>query len=138
MPMTPDAVVRSWFQEIWNEGKEDAIDRLAADNFTAHGAPTLRSAAEFKVLYRQFRQALPDIQVTVERTVTQGEFCAGYCRVTAHHTGDGLGEPSNREVAFDGVVLALVRDGKIVEGWNCFDFLSMYQQIGWVKNPPTP
>jgi predicted chitinase len=30
------------------------------------------------------------------------------------------------------------RDGKIVEGWNCFDFLSMYQQIGWVNTPPTP
>ena len=43
-----------------------------------------------------------------------------------------------RMVEFDGVVMALVRDGRIVEGWNCFDFLSMYQQIGWVKTPPTP
>jgi hypothetical protein len=41
-------------------------------------------------------------------------------------------------VEFDGVVMALVRDGRIVEAWNCFDFLSMYQQIGWVNNPPTP
>ena len=31
-----------------------------------------------------------------------------------------------------------VEDGKIVEGWNCFDMLSMYQQIGWVANPPLP
>ena len=139
MPMTPDAVVRSWFQEIWNEGREDAIDRLADPNFSAHGAPTLRSTEEFKVLYRQFRQALTDIEVTVERTVTDGEYCAGYCRVKGRHTGDGFGgAPSNQVVEFDGVVLALVRDGRIVEGWNCFDFLSMYQQIGWVKNPPTP
>ena len=139
MPITPDAVVRSWFQEIWNEGKEEAIDRLADANFIAHGAPTLRSAAEFKVVYRQFRQALSDIEVTVERTMTDGEYCAGYCRVKGRHTGDGFGgAPSNQVVEFDGVVLALVRDGKIVEGWNCFDFLSMYQQIGWVKNPPTP
>ena len=72
MPMTPDAVVRAWFQEIWNEGREDAIDRLADDNFIAHGAPSLRSPAEFKVMYRQFRQALSEIDVTVERTVTQG------------------------------------------------------------------
>jgi predicted ester cyclase len=136
--MTPDAVVRAWFQEIWNEGREDAIDRLAADDFTAHGAPALRSIAEFKVMYRQFRQALTDIQVTVDRTVTQGEYCAGYCRVTARHTGDGLGgAASHRAVAFDGVVMALVRDGRIVEGWNCFDFLSMYQQMGWVPTPPT-
>jgi hypothetical protein len=31
-----------------------------------------------------------------------------------------------------------VRDGQIVEGWNCFEFLSMYQQIGWVPNPVLP
>jgi len=138
MPLTPDTVVRSWFKEIWNEGREDAIDRLADENFIAHGAPSLRSPADFKVLYRQFRRALSDIDVTVERTVTQGEYCAGYCRVKGRHTGDGFGgAPSNRVVEFDGVVMALVRDGRIVEGWNCFDFLSMYQQIGWVNNPPT-
>jgi hypothetical protein len=28
-----------------------------------------------------------------------------------------------------------VRDGRIVEGWNTFDFLTMYQQMGWVKSP---
>ena len=90
-------------------------------------------------MYRQFRQALSDINITLERTVTQGDYCAGYCRVKARHTGDGFGAaPTNRIVEFDGVVMALVRDGRIVEGWNCFDFLSMYQQIGWVNNPPTP
>jgi hypothetical protein len=31
-----------------------------------------------------------------------------------------------------------VEDGMIVEGWNSFDMLSMYQQIGWVANPPLP
>jgi predicted ester cyclase len=139
MPLTPDAVVRAWFKEIWNEGREDAIDRLADDNFIAHGAPALRSTADFKVMYRQFRQALSDIDVTVVQTMTQGEYCAGYCRVTARHTGDGFGGvPTNRVVEFGGAVMALVRDGRIVEGWNCFDFLSMYQQIGWVKTPPTP
>ena len=139
MPMTPEAVVRAWFQEIWNEGREDAIDRLADTNFIAHGAPALRSPAEFRVMYRQFRQALSEIDVTIERTVTEGEYCAGCCRVTARHTGDGFGgPPTNQVVKFDGVVMALVRDGKIVEGWNCFDFLSMYQQIGWVSTPPAP
>src|SRR5262245_121053 len=122
MPMTPDAVVRSWFKEIWNEGREEAIDRLAGDKFIAHGAPTLPSTADFKDLYRQFRKALSDIEITVDRTITQGEYCAGYCRVKGHHTGHGLGgAPSNRTVEFDGLVMALVRDGRIVEAWNCFD-----------------
>ena len=24
------------------------------------------------------------------------------------------------------------------QGWNTFDFLTMYQQLGWVRNPPLP
>jgi len=31
-----------------------------------------------------------------------------------------------------------VQDGRIVEGWNAFDFLTMYQQLGWVGNPVAP
>jgi hypothetical protein len=41
-------------------------------------------------------------------------------------------------VNFNGIVIARVVDGRLVEGWNCFDFLTMYQQIGWVKTPPLP
>jgi hypothetical protein len=30
------------------------------------------------------------------------------------------------------MVFARVKDGRLVEGWNCFDFLSLYQQLGLV------
>jgi predicted ester cyclase len=45
------------------------------------------------------------------------------------------GDATGRPVDFYGMVIARVRDGKMVEGWNVFDFLTMYQQIGWVSNP---
>jgi predicted ester cyclase len=65
--------------------------------------------------------------------------CAAHCHVTARHIGPTLGGPAtNKPVQFWGMCIARVRDGQIVEGWNCFDFLSMYQQLGWVKNPPLP
>ncbi len=28
MSASPDVVIRHWFQEVWNERHEDAIDRL--------------------------------------------------------------------------------------------------------------
>lgn len=138
MAMTPEDVVRAWFDEIWNQGREDAIGRLADPHMIAHGSPSFHGPDEFSVMYRQFRQALPDIRVSIGQTVTNGDCCAAHCRVTARHTGDGLGPPTNRTVEFDGVVLARARDGRLVEAWNCFDFLSMYQQVGWVKTPPQP
>ena len=55
------------------------------------------------------------------------------------HVGQALGgPPTNRPIEFVGVSMTRVRDGQIVEGWNVFDFLGMYQQIGWVKNPVLP
>lgn len=35
-------------------------------------------------------------------------------------------------LAGNGGLIVRARDGKLVEGWNSFDFLSMYQQIGAV------
>ena len=36
------------------------------------------------------------------------------------------------------MTIARMKDGKIIQGWNTFDFLTMYQQLGWVPNPVLP
>ena len=144
MAQTPDAVVRRWFKEVWEEGREEAIDLLAAPNLIAHGlggpgAPPMRGPAEFKRVFHTFREALGDLEIAVERVVTEGDTCAAYCRVKGRHVGHALGgPPTGHAIEFTGIAMCVVRDGRIVEGWNSFDFLSMYQQIGWVGNPPLP
>ena len=141
---TPEAVVRQWFKEVWDEGNESAIDRLMAPDGHVHGlgapgAPPLIGPAAFKPVFHTFREALGDLEIVVERTLVDGEWCTAFCRVKGKHVGHALGgAPTNHPVEFTGVTLARVHDGKLVEGWNVFDFLTMYQQIGWVPNPVTP
>ncbi len=140
---TPDGVIRQWFKEVWDEGNEAAIDRLMAPDceirgLAAHGTPMIGPAG-FKPVFHTFREALGDLEIAVERTFVDGDWCTALCRVKGKHVGHALGSaPTNRPVEFTGVVIARVRDGKMVEGWNVFDFLTMYQQIGWVPNPVTP
>lgn len=139
--MSPDAIVRAWFREVWDEGNEAAIDRLMAADAVVHGlsADTMRGPAGFKPYFRAMRAALGDLEIAVTQTVTEGDRVAAHCHVVARHVGDGLGAPAtNKPVTFTGVTIARVRDGQIVEGWNNFDFLSMYQQLGWVQDPPLP
>ena len=70
------------------------------------------------------------------QTVVEGDRVAAHCHVTGRHVGDALGGPATgRSIDIRGTTIGRVRDGKIVEGWNTFDFLTMYQQIGWVKSP---
>jgi predicted ester cyclase len=45
--------------------------------------------------------------------------------------GDGLGfSATQRDVAFTGMLLVEVEEGKITKAWNEFDFLNMYRQLG--------
>ena len=139
--MSPDSVVRAWFHEVWDEGREEAIDRLMAPDALVHGlgAEPIRGPEGFKPYFRTMRAALGDLEVRVERTVVQGEMVAAHCHVIARHVGDTLGGPATgRPVEFWGITIARVVNGKLVEGWNAFDFLAMYQQLGWVKAPVVP
>lgn len=139
--MSPEALIRAWFHEVWDEGREEAIDRLLAPHAIAHGlAPEgIRGPEGFKPYFRAMRAALGDLEITVLRTISEGELVCAHCQVVARHVGDALGAPAtNRRVEFQGMTVARVQNGQLVEGWNCFDFLSMYQQLGWVKNPPLP
>ena len=139
MAANPDLILRAWFEELWNQGREDTIDRLFAADGLAHGLPggaAIRGPAEFKPFFRSFRGAFPDIRIEVLRTVTEGDLVAGHCRVVGTHKGDTMGKATGKPTEFSGMCILRVRDGQIVEGWNSFDFLTFYQQLGWL--PPLP
>jgi predicted ester cyclase len=143
--MNPDQLVRAWFHEVWDEGREDSIDRLMAADAQVHGLSgpegptTMVGPDQFKPFFRMMRAAFGDLEVQVLRTVVQGDMAVAHCHVIARHVGETLGgPPTQRPVEFDGVTITRVKDGKLVEGWNVFDFLSMYQQLGWVKAPVLP
>jgi steroid delta-isomerase-like uncharacterized protein len=131
--------MRTWFEEVWNQGKEQAIDRLLANDAVVHGVPggPCCGPAAFRAVFDTFRGAFPDIRIDVERTITEGDTVASYCHVTGTHTGDKLGiPPTGKRVDFHGMTIARVEDGTVREGWNCFDFLTMYQQLGAVPAVP--
>jgi predicted ester cyclase len=87
--------------------------------------------AGFKLVHEQFRGAFPDITVVVEDMIAEGDKVAARCSVRGKHTGDHLGvAATNTPVDFTGISIVRIKDGKIVEGWNNFDFMRMNQQIG--------
>jgi len=139
--MSSDALIRAWFQEVWVKGDESAINRLMHPDAVVRGlsGDALRGPEAFKPYYRVMRDALGDINIVIERVVVEGDWCAALCHITAKHTGHALGgQPTNRPLKFHGITMTRSKDGQIVEGWNAFDFLTMYQQIGWLSNPVLP
>ena len=130
------ALFRRWFEEVWNQGRAEAIEELFAAEGVAHGladasGAELRGPAHFREFHRGFRDAFPDIRVTVEDVIAEGDKVAGRCSARATHRSAALGfAATGREVEFDGICIVRVSGGKIAEAWNNFDFLTMYRQLG--------
>jgi len=131
--MIEAAFIHRWFDEVWNNQSEAAVDELFAEDGVGHGlgGEPIRGPAEFKTFHRAFISAYPDLKVLVEDTVVEGDKIAARCRVTGVHQGHGIGlAPTNQPVEFTGMVIVRVKDGKIVEAWNEFNFMEMYKQVG--------
>jgi len=130
------AILRRWFDEVWNQGRAEAIDELFASDGIAHGLSgdeenPMAGPEGFKPFHQAFRGAFPDIEVVVEDMIAEGDKVVARCSVRGKHAGDHLGiAASNSPVAFDGIAIVRITDGKIVEAWNNFDFMKMNRQVG--------
>lgn len=130
------ALIRRWFEEVWNKGRAEAIDEMFAEEGIAHGlsdvsgAP-LRGPSAFRAFHKNFRGAFPGIVVNVEDTIAEGDKVAARCTVRAVHSGDDLGfAATQKPMEITGIAIVRIKDGKIVEAWNNFDFMAMFRQLG--------
>lgn len=136
------ALVRRWFEEVWNKGRAEAIEEMLDAEGVAHGLASegggsLRGPAEFLPFHERFRAAFPDITVEVLETIAEGDLVAARCAVRGSHQADTLGfAPTQRPVEFEGISIVRVRHGKIVEAWNQFDFMRMFEQLGALRLQP--
>ena len=130
------AVVQRWFDEVWNEGRADAIDELFDENGIAHGlsddpSNPLKGPANFRPFHTVFREAFPNMKIVVDDMVAEGDKVAARCSVHAQHEGAFMGKAATQSaVAFTGITIVRIANGKIVEAWNNFDFMTLHRQVG--------
>ncbi|HTM48735.1 MAG TPA: ester cyclase [Bryobacteraceae bacterium] len=128
-------LVRRWFEEVWNQGREDTIDELLAESGIGHGLGEgevdLHGPKEFKPFVRNLRGSLPDLRIVIDDILSQDDKVLVRLRLEGTHDGAGLGvQPTGRRVSIAGMVLVQVCGGQIMEGWNSWDQLGLLRQIG--------
>lgn len=130
------AIIRRWFEEVWNNGRADAIDEMFDANGIAHGlsddpANPIKGPENFRPFHTLFREAFPNMTIVVEDTIAEGDKVAARCSVRANHEGDFLGQEATKApVDFTGIAIVRISNGKIVEAWNNFDFMTLHRQVG--------
>jgi len=130
--MSPKEVALAWFDSVWNRKNPGAIDRYLAPDAKMHGLGDVpMKPADFKAMHGTFCAAFPDIRIDVVRTVCEGDMVVVLGHVTGTHAGDHLGAPATQKrVDMWGMGMARIANDRIVEGWNSWDFMTLYQQVG--------
>ena len=128
-------LMRRWFEEVWNRGESARISDFRSPEAVAIGLEEGNSPSHgptpFKAFFTNMREAFPDLHITIDDMLAEGDRVAVRLTANGTHQGRAFGiTPSGRKVTFSGIVIARISDGKIVEGWNSLDRLELLRQIG--------
>lgn len=122
------------FNEVINEGRDDRIDELFAEDFVDHGpGQDLHGREAFRSVVTTWRAAFSDLRCEVSNVISDGDTAGWVVRTTGTHTGDSLGFPAtHKRIETVSANLGRFRDGKVVEHWSEQGMLAMLQQVGVV------
>lgn len=130
--MTPEehkAIVRRFFDDVWNGQKLEVVDDVFAATVLLNGQPVPREAIKQLVAAR--RVAFPDIQVVVEDQVAEGDKVSTRRTWQATHRGPYRGiTATGRRVKWTQISIVRLAQGRIVEDWPVSDELGILQQLG--------
>ena len=133
------AVLRRLIEELFNKQNLDIVDELFSPDFVEHeelppGAPEGREAPRW--FTQQFLAAFPDLQVTIDDLIAEGDKVVARETWTGTHKGDFMGMPATgRRISFGVIDIVRVEDGQLVEHWAVSDSLTMLQQLGAIPEP---
>ena len=125
------------FTDVVNSGDAELIAKtidelIAPDALIGTALPIEATGAELaKQLFALLLSAYPDLQITVEDLIAEGDKVVSRNTVTGTHRGEHLGvPPTGRSVTYDEVIIARFADGRIAETWAVVDVLSQMRQLG--------
>jgi predicted ester cyclase len=132
-------VSRRWI-EVFNERNDAGEADVRTHDYVAYAPVSLEPApldSESWVRFLAgFVEGFPDLQITIEDAVAEGDLVAQRVHFRGTHTGEFQGLPAtNRKVEFSGLELNRFVDGRVAEHWFQLDALTLLQQLGLVVVP---
>ena len=132
------ALMRRFYEEI-SKGNLAVVDELTAVDFVDHSpfvpglAPGRQGTLE---LFTMIRAAFPDLRITAEDMVAEGDKVVARVTMSGTHRGEFMGiAPTGKQITVGIIEILRIAGGKMVEHWNVVDSLGMMQQLGAVPAP---
>jgi steroid delta-isomerase-like uncharacterized protein len=124
--------------EVINSGDFGAVDELIHPDYVDYSVPgqVFHGPDGFRTLIGIFRTAFPDLHVTVEDLIVEGDLAAWRSTTTGTHQGELAGvpiPPTGKAVSFESYNLGRIQDGKAIEHRALLDMLGLLQQLGVIQ-----
>ena len=126
------------FDEVYNQGDLSVIDDIIGRNIVGHdptGAVPIRGIDGYRQATVLWRDSFPDLKVSVDDVVAEGDRVAARWTLLGHHQGEFMRvPPTGREVNVGGIIIYRLASGKIIEYWGVFDSLNLMRQLGAISS----
>lgn len=123
------ALKRRICDEIWNKGNLNLIPELVGSSWSSG---RFKGPAGFRQMVSNLRTALPDLRITIDNLVGEGDLVSYHSTLQGTFKGKfGDDEPTGRIVNFETAYCDRFADGKWVEMvWGVSPTAELFRQMG--------
>jgi steroid delta-isomerase-like uncharacterized protein len=112
------------------QARFERLDEIYAPGFVAHGASANYNLEQDTAATRSWREAMPDLKVTVERTVAERDLVAVHWKVVGTNTVAAGGMPGKGDrVGIEGMTFFRFASGRIIEEWSVVDVATLRKEL---------
>jgi predicted ester cyclase len=91
-------------------------------------------AQALKQVWAMLLRGLPDLHVTVEDLIAEGDKVVSRNSVTGTHQGEYMGlPPTGKSVTYNEIFIVRFAEDRIAETWGFVDVLSQMKQLGLIQ-----
>ncbi len=128
--MTNADIMQDFLNRVWLDGDMSAIDETFAPDAGAEGVlPDMKLTPEdFKTMVMALLNLVAMPEISIVKMLSDDDWVAVMIRVRAES------QINTAVITATGQILARFEDGKIIEVYNHFDFLGLFQQLGLIPH----
>jgi steroid delta-isomerase-like uncharacterized protein len=126
------ALARRWTEEVWNTQNPDILDEFVDPEIVHDGGgfPQVQGIDALKDAFARLFETFPDVALTVDLTVAEGDLVAVRWSGTATPAEPFFGaEPTGAPITMTGINIYQIDCGKIVRSWSEVNILQIVEQV---------
>lgn len=140
MPAAPATNNKATFRRLHdaiNEGDAEHLSKtidevVEPDVLIRTPLPVQATGAQaLKEVFARLHQAFPDLHITVEDLIAEGDKVVARNTVTGTHQGEYMGRPpTGKSITYNEIFMVRFVGSRIAETWGVADVLSQMRQLG--------